>query len=224
MKKNVFLLIVAICMMGSFSLMAQETEKKKEIKDWMHAVAYKKDGTTFEGYLKNITPALYGSYHLPDASDSTMIFTKGNKLFERTTRIPNSEIDSMVTWYDDKPDLKFKWESRPANFAFGGSKPFVMEHPVMLLLLYKGEKVRGYLSSHPLYGFKYFFMLDDMPYAMAFMKPFQKFNERRRKTLLETFYMYPEMEAYIKTLTKEEVKGNPFCVLKKLDEILLINN
>ena len=52
MKKNVFLLIVAICMMGSFSLMAQETEKKKEIKDWMHAVAYKKDGTTFEGYLK----------------------------------------------------------------------------------------------------------------------------------------------------------------------------
>ena len=60
-------------------------------------------------------------------------------------------------------------------------------------------------------------------YADTF-KPEEKFSEKRRKTLLETFNMYPEMEAYIKGLTKKEFKEDRLCILRKLDDILSTSN
>jgi hypothetical protein len=59
-----------------------------------------------------------------------------------------------------------------------------------------------------------------MPYAKVFLSEEHKFNERRRKTLLDTFYMYPKLEDYIKQLKKEDVEEDPFFIIRKLDEIL----
>ena len=92
----------------------------------------------------------------------------------------------------------------------------------MHTIIYKtdGTHVEGYLSHHILYGSRYLFKMDDMPYAKVFLSEEHNFNERRRKTLLDTFYMYPEMEDDIKQLTKDKVAEDPFYIIRKLDDIL----
>ena len=94
----------------------------------------------------------------------------------------------------------------------------------MVGLEYQGKHVKGYISYHMLYGFKLLYKTGEMPCAKAFVKPEEKFSEKRRKTLLETFNMYPEMEAYIKGLTKKEFKEDRLCILRKLDDILSASN
>ena len=141
-------------------------------------------------------------------------------MFERSTKYRNQDIDSMTTWFDEHPEIKQKWEPQLADFAFGGKEPVVEDYPAMLLVVYEGKNVKGYLSHHPAFGFKYLFKMSDMPYAKAFLIVDQKFSERRRKTLLDTFYMYPEMEDYIKSLTKDAFNKDPLGILRKLDQVV----
>lgn len=224
MKK---LLLISLCYFLAGSLtMAQDSEVKKErtVKGFLHTILYMKDGTTAEGYLQNSTPGLYVSYRIPDALDSVMILRPDNKLFTKSRKISNCKIDSLLTWFDEQPKEKMTWEPQYVDFTFGNSDSELESYPSMLMLLYVGKHVKGYVSFHPIYGFKYLFMIDDMPCAKAFLKVDQKFSEKRRKTLSETFYMYPEMEDYIKRLTNENIKEDPFCILKKLDVILSASN
>ena len=218
------LLFISICCLFVGSLaMAQETEGKKEkmVKGFLHTILYLKDGTTAEGYLQNSTPGfLYIRYRIPDACDSVMILRPDNKLFTKSRKFYNCDIDSMITWFDGHPKEIMKWEPQFVDFTFGSKVSGPSSYSSMLFLLYQGKYVKGYVSCHPFYGFKYLFKTDDMPYAKAFLKPNQKLSEKRKKTLLDTFYMYPDMEVYIKGLTKEDIKDDPFCILKKLDDIL----
>lgn len=223
MKKSSFFAILSLfCLLGAGTSMAQETGEKKEkmVKGFLHTILYMKDGTTAEGYLQNSLPGLYISYRIPDALDSVMILRPDNKLFTKSRKFNNCDIDSMTTWLDEHPKVRMKWEPQFVDFTFGNKTSEPGSYPSMLFLLYQGKHVKGYISSHMVYGFKYLFKIDDMPCAKAFLKPNQKFSEKRRKTLLDTFYMYPEMETYIKSLTKKDVEDDPFCILKKLDEII----
>ena len=143
---------------------------------------------------------------------------------ESVTEVPElpqpwGSVRSSV-WLDELPEIKLTWEPCPVDFAFGGREPATESYPSMLLLLYKGKHVKGYMSHHPAFGFKFLFLMSDMPYAKAFLIVGEKLSNRRRKTLLDTFYMYPGMEDYINSLTKDSVKDDPFCILKKLDELL----
>ena len=122
------------------------------------------------------------------------------------------------------PDMKTKWEPQFVDFTFGNNVSELDTHPTMVGLEYQGKHVKGYISYHMLYGFKLLYKTDEMPCAKAFVKPEEKFSEKRRKTLLETFNMYPEMEAYIKGLTKKEFKEDRLCILRKLDDILSASN
>ena len=217
------LFFVTICCLLVCSLgLAQETEGKKEkmVKGLLHTIIYMKDGSSAEGYLQNRTPGVYVTYHIPDALDSLMILKPDNKLFTKSRKFRNSEIDSMTTWLDEHPKIIMKWEPQFVDFTFGNKSSELDTYPAMLNVLYQGEHVKGYISFHMLYGFKLLFKTDDMPYAKAFIKPDQKFSEKRRKTLLDTFYMYPEMEKFVKGLTKKDIEDDAFCILKKLDSIL----
>lgn len=224
MKKLLFFAIC--CLFVSGPSMAQDSERPKEkiVKGFLHAILYLKDGAIAEGYLQNITPGVYVHYRIPDAVDSMMILRPDNKLFTKKRKYSNNEIDSMATWLDEEPETRVKWEPQFVNFTFGNKVIELDTYPSMLCLVYQGKHVKGYISSHPLYGFKYLFKIDDMPCAKAFLRFPQKFSEKRRKTLLDTFYMYPEMEEYIKGLTKEDVKADPCCILKHLDSILSTND
>lgn len=189
-----------------------------------HAIVYLRNGETSEGYLQNSftinMPFISKGYHMPSALDSVMRIKVNDKMFEKNLKYRNLDIDSMRTWFDEYPDLKMKWEPQLVNFAFSDTEPTIEGYPSMLLVVYNGIHVKGYLSFHMLYGFKYLFKMGDMPYAKAFLVPDQKFTEHRRKTLLNTFYMYPEMETFIKSLTKKDIKEDPLCILRKLDQIL----
>lgn len=211
-----------LCCFGTLIASAQE-ENEKIVKDFLHTIVFKKDGTTVEGYLQNsfeIGGYTTRYYHRPCTGHSSMKIKPNNKVLEHSINIDNSDIDSMVTWFDEYPQIKQKWEPQSVNLAFGNSDPMIEDHPAMLQLVYRGEHVKGYLTYQMFFDFKYLFMIDDMPYAKAFLKPNQKLNNRRKETLLETFYMYPEMDEYIKGLTKSDVKDDPFCILRKLDEII----
>ena len=222
---NLILLVAGLVNGNAVTAQNTESVENRNVKGWLHAVVYKKDGTTAEGYLHNIIEVGTGlgvtrSIHMPSADASEMILKASNKMLENSTKIKNCEIDSMVTWLDESPERRDKWEPEIANFAYGGKNPDIEEFPSMLLVLYNGKNVKGYMAHRLMYGFKCFFKMDDMPYAKAFLSAEEKFSERRRKTLLDTFYMYPEMEDYIKQLKKEDVVKDPFCIIKKLDEIL----
>ena len=224
MKQKLFCMLLSVAGLISAShVMAQESDEKM-VEGRMHTIIYKTGGTKVEGYLQNsFSLPGYGfsrSYFIPSAMDTVMIVKPHTKPFERSIKVRNCEIDSMMTWLDKTPEVKQKWEPQTADFAYGGKNPDVENHPSMLLVLFEGKHVKGYLSHHILYGFRYLFKIDDMPYAKVFLSEEHKFNERRRKTLLDTFYMYPKLEDYIKQLKKEDVEEDPFFIIRKLDEIL----
>jgi hypothetical protein len=223
MKKVYRVVLIGFLLAYCHPVLAQQTEKK-EVKGNLHTVIHLKNGEKAEGYLQNYFTvggfAVSTSYRIPSALDSVMRIKMDNKMFERSMKYRNQEVDSMITWYDAHPDIKMKWEPRPVDFGFGGNGSVIEDYPAMLLVVYEGNHVKGYLSFYPGFGFKYLFMMGDMPYAKAFLVPNQKFSERRRKTLLDTFYMYPEMEDFIKSLTKNAIKEDPLCILKKLDQLV----
>lgn len=227
MKKSCKIVFLGFLLVCCHPVMAQQTEKKL-VKGILHTVIHLKNGETAEGYLQNSFTVgglpVSTSYHIPSGLDSVMRIKTDNKMFERSTKYRNQEIDSMITWYDAHPDEKMKWEPQPVVFAFGDNEPVTDDYPSMLLVVYEGKHVKGYWSYHPAWGFKYLFMMSDMPYAQAFLIPDQKFSEHRRKTLLGTFYMYPEMEDFIKSLTKNAIKEDPLCILRKLDQVITEEN
>ena len=218
-KKLLLMLCLTMATVGCLAM--PDGDENKVVKGRFHAIVYLKNGETPEGYLQNQfyvnMPTISRCYHMPSAADSVMRLKVNNKLFEKSMKFRNQDIDSMVTWYDDDPEVRLKWEPEFVDFAFGNQEPTFDAYPSMLLVVYKGTHVKGYLSLYPGYGFKYLFKTSDMPYAKAFLVPDQKFSERRRKTLLKTFSMYPEMEEFIKSLTKDDIKEDLFCILKKLD-------
>jgi hypothetical protein len=59
-----------------------------------------------------------------------------------------------------------------------------------------------------------------MSYAKAYFNIEKKLSERRRKTMLEEFGSYPEMEKYIKELDKKSMKADPFAILEVLDSVI----
>lgn len=224
MKKNLFIFIC--CLLVCRVAIAQEQEGKKEkiVNNVPHAIVYLKDGTTAEGYLQNFVKFMYSIYRIPSASDSEIVLKPDAKLFTKSSKFKNCDIDSMAMWYDKYPDMKTKWEPQFVDFTFGNNVSELDTHPSMVGLEYQGKHVKGYISYHMLYGFKLLYKTDEMPCAKAFVKPEEKFSEKRRKYLLETFNMYPEMEAYIKGLTKKEFKEDRLCILRKLDDILSASN
>ena len=94
-------------------VMAQESDEKV-VEGRMHTIIYKTGGTKVEGYLQNsFSLPGYGfsrSYFIPSAMDTAMIVKPQNKPFERSIKVRNCEIDSMMTWLDKTPEDKQKWE------------------------------------------------------------------------------------------------------------------
>jgi len=224
MVKNRFLMVFVGCLLTyCYPALAQRSDGKL-VKGRLHTVIYQKNGTTAEGYLQNgFTVGGYmvsRSFHIPSAIDTVMRIKPDNKMMEKSLKFRIQDIDSMSTWFDELPELKLTWEPHHVDFAFGKREPSTEPHSSMLLLLYKGKHVKGYMCHHPSYGFKYLFLMSDMPYAKAFLIVNEKLSSRRRKTLLDTFYMYPGMEEYINSLAKDSVRDDPFCILKKLDELI----
>lgn len=217
------MMLVGYILVCSYPALAQRSDGKL-VKGRLHTIIYQKNGTTAEGYLQNNFSVggypISSSYHIPSAIDTVMRIKPDNKMMEKSQKYRTQDIDSMSTWFDELPEIKLTWEPCPVDFAFGGREPATESYPSMLLLLYKGKHVKGYMSHHPAFGFKFLFLMSDMPYAKAFLIVGEKLSNRRRKTLLDTFYMYPGMEDYINSLTKDSVKDDPFCILKKLDELL----
>ena len=152
------------------------------MKNVPHAIIYLKDGTTAEGYLQN---------RIPSASDSEIVLKPDAKLFTKSSKFKNCDIDSMAMWYDKYPDMKTKWEPQFVDFTFGNNVSELDTHPTMVGLEYQGKHVKGYISYHMLYGFKLLYKTGEMPCAKAFVKPEEKFSEKRRKTLLKHLICTP---------------------------------
>ena len=126
------------------------------MKNVPHAIIYLKDGTTAEGYLQN---------RIPSASDSEIVLKPDAKLFTKSSKFKNCDIDSMAMWYDKYPDMKTKWEPQFVDFTFGNNVSELDTHPTMVGLEYQGKHVKGYISYHMLYGFKLLYKTGEMPRA-----------------------------------------------------------
>jgi hypothetical protein len=220
MKPLVFTLLLLFFILGDTVAFAQQ----KEVKGWLHAKLFLKDGSTVEDYLKNSYSiggyAVTQYFHEPSALDSVMKLNSMENMFKKNVRYSNLLIDSMYTWTDKMPNIIQVWETQPVNYSFGFEEPIGENYPVMLKRAYVGKHVKGYIIFHPGFGYRLFYKTKDMPCAKAFGKIQKKLTGIRRRTLLEEFSSYPEMEEYIKKMDKKTYTDNPFDILKQLEQIL----
>ena len=148
MRKKFLMIFVGGLLACGYPALAQRSDGKL-VKGRLHTVIYQKNGTTAEGYLQNSFsiggyPVSY-SYHIPSAIDTVMRIKPDNKMMEKSLKYRVHDIDSMSTWLDELPEIKLTWEPKTVDFAFGGREPTTESHPSMLLLLYKGKHVKGYM-------------------------------------------------------------------------------
>lgn len=220
--KKVFLLSLSFWALFPIILLAQEN--KKEVKEWMHAKLYLKNNSIVEGYLVN--SFAIGGYAVtryinePCSSDSVMKLSDLKGLIRKNEKYSNHDIDSMITWKDQDPQFRFKWEPQMVIFSYGNNDPIIEDHLIMLRVVYRGKNVTGYIINHLYFGYKCLYKTSEMSCAKAFLNVEHKFSEKRRKTLLEEFGSYPGMKEYIKGLDKKDVKDNPFAILEILDDAI----
>lgn len=216
--------VILCCVFFFFIPMSLFAQGEKDVKEWMHVKVYLKNDSIVESYLHNsFGIGGYGGtryIHEPCSSDSVMKLNDMKKAFSKDVKYNNREIDSMITWKDKYPQIQFKWEPQMSIFAYGSGDPIIEDYPVMLRVMYRGKHVTGYIINHFFFGYKCLYKTPDMKYAKTFINIEQKFSEKRRKTLLEEFGDYPEMEEYIKKLDKKAVKENPFAILEALDHAI----
>lgn len=221
MKKLVLFVIASLMILSSASLFAKE---EKNVRSWMHAKLYLKNDSVVEGYLHNYFVVggymVSRTFHEPCSNDSVMRINSFDKLFGKDHKYSNNDIDSMITWNDAAPQYIMKWEPQSAIFSYGNQEPIASDHPVMLKIAYQGKNVTGYIINHRMFGYKCLYKTKDMSYAKAYFNIEKKLSERRRKTMLEEFGNYPEMEKYIMKLDKKSMKANPFAILEVLDSVI----
>jgi hypothetical protein len=219
--KKQFLFILVLTILSSVSLSAKE---EKNVKYWMHAKLYLKNDSVVEGYLHNYFVVggymVSRTFHEPCSNDSVMRINSFEKLFGKDRKYSNNDIDSMITWKDAAPQYITKWEPQRAIFSYGNQEPITSDHPVMLKIAYQGKNVTGYIINHRMFGYKCLYKTKDMSYAKAYFNIEKKLSERRRKTMLEEFGNYPEMEKYIMELDKKSMKTDPFAILEVLDSVI----
>ena len=220
MKKIVLFVIASLMILSSASLFAKE----KNVRSWMHAKLYLKNDSVVEGYLHNYFVVggymVSRTFHEPCSNDSVMRINSFEKLFGKDRKYSNNDIDSMITWKDAAPQYITKWEPQRAIFSYGNQEPITSDHLVMLKIAYQGKNVTGYIINHRMFGYKCLYKTKNMSYAKAYFNIEKKFSERRRKTMLEEFGSYPEMEKYIKELDKKSMKADPFAILEVLDSVI----
>ena len=213
-----------LVIMALATVFTHATAQKKTVKNWYHAQLFMKDGTIVENYLKNeyVIAMPHGTtyYHEPSAIDDVIKLSSMESGSKSSDKYNTADIDSMYTWYDEMPDKVTVWETQPINYSYGFDEPVGETYPVMMKRTYNGKHVKGYVTYHPAYGFRLLYKMPDMPSAKAFGKVQNKLTGARKKSLLEEFSSYPEMQKYLQNLDKKVYTKTPFEILKHLDNIL----
>lgn len=211
-------LFVYILILGNVSVSGQ----KKSTKDLFHTKVFLKNDSVAEGYLRNFLshPGVYYADQINSMDSTVRINHMDRFILRKNEKYNNRDIDSLITWYDETPNIKMKWIPIPANLAFGFNTPVIYHYPLLLCLMFKGNYVSGYLGFDPMLGSRLLYLMDGMPYAKAFISRSGKLTEKRRKTLIDEFGKYPGMKDYIMGLDKKELEQDPLVILRKLDESL----
>lgn len=180
-----------------------------------------KDSTVIEGYLTS----------MPSNVDTLIFFSK--KLTGRQKKYGTSQINRLIVleydrkYYDSSPfsdaidsNLEGEWVPMYVNNEIGKIGQ-VRRGKRLLMEIYQGKNICGYLGYDFIHGFRCYYKLSDQWYAKAFY-PFKNINKHRKELLLREFAKYPTLTHKISNgeISGDSITQNPFVLLEELDEIL----
>lgn len=184
-----------------------------------------KDQTVVDGYLRSMLSNV----------DTVILFSE--KPNGKKKRYGASNIDRLkVLEYDSKyynssphadqmdANLVGTWVPMYINNEIGKIGQ-VWRNQALLMEIYKGNHICGYIGWDYFHGYRCYYKLPDKWYAKAFC-PLKKMNKHRKELLLQEFTSYPELTTKISSgaISDNTITENPFVLLWELDKILTAEN
>lgn len=222
MKRITITLIV--CMVGFLTAFADKDP------DDFKVIAYRTDGTHFEGY---ITTALR-NYFRPKQSEVGISETFGGE----TQKYSSDEVKAIVYPPNKKDSTSVVYEAVTAIMKSNMfSKAKVTKSPIFMRLIYNGKHIKGYvmpyldqtLTTTPdaylnimNYTYQYFYMPVDEGVAKPYWMDVEGVMPNAKGTIKKFLKDFPEIGNMIDNgeLTAKEFRDNPSIVLPMMDDFL----
>lgn len=205
----IFSLIISVCSFG----------KERKV---LYAILTLKDSTVVKGYLR--------SSSLTDRDLSVKI---SPEIDGKSEKYKISNIEKMEIKSENGDSLRGVWRPMFVNNGVGRDKGYIAENPVMLLSIYQGKNVDGYVGMiwclvDPLSGYWkalpcFYYQLPGMDYANCFLVMKGTFFYRRhKKSLMKEFADYPALVNMLRndTLQIKDILESPVIVIRELDKII----
>ena len=218
MKALLLIILSLLC------LSTQAQEKKRHYADnVVQARVYLSNDSVYDGFLMN--PTMHAHYINSPLFSSTDDFVaiKGydSKLFSKSKKWNEAEVDSAITWFgDEEKAIHFTWVPLKVNLCYAGDSASIPDHRVFMVRLFQGKSVSAYVFFDPVLGQRVAYYRPGMSEAHALYKFNGKLTDNRRKTLKQEFCEYPELVSFIDTMDAKDLKDNPLSFLEKVDAVL----
>ncbi len=188
----------------------------------LYVILTLKDSTVVEGYLR--------SSSLTDRDFSVKI---SSDIEGKSEKYKIRNIEKMEIKSENGDSISGVWKPMFVNNGVGRYKGYIAENPVMLLSIYQGKNVNGYVGMiwclvDPLSGYWkvlpcFYYQLPDMDYAKCFLiMKGTLFYKRHKKSLMREFADYPTLVNMLRndTLQIKEILKSPMIVIRELDKII----
>lgn len=136
-----------------------QAQKQKKIYNRFHCKLYLKDGRVVDSYLLG----KYLSY-----TDSVVHLSDNpNGFFPKSQKYYNADIDSMLQWTDDYPELVIHLLPVKVRHSYDVDTLMVdsLRYPSMVMHQYRGKNVDGFAVWDMWSGFRYLYKTHDMDAA-----------------------------------------------------------
>lgn len=203
---------IAIIILSLLCAAAQAGDKKKKKStNQVCAMVYLKDSTTHEGYIQN---------WFDTTTDEVRLQDYDAKLFAKSKKWKEEQVDSVVTWVEDCPVIRITWVPLNAKLCYIGQEETPTGHRIFMAHIFKGRNVSAYLVEDRFVGNRVAYHAPWMDEAHVIFKENGNLTDRRRTTLLEEFRDYPTMVNFIKRMEKDDLKKNFRAFFIRLDEAM----
>lgn len=213
-----------LILLSFLCLSTQAQEKKRHYsRNVIQARVYLSNDSVYDGFLMN--PTMHAHYINSPLFSSTDDFVaiKGydSKLFSKSKKWNEAEVDSAITWFgDEEKAIHFTWVPLKVNLCYAGDSASIPDHRVFMMRLFQGKSVSAYLFFDPILGERIAYYKPGMSEAHAIFKLEGKMTDKRKQTLKEEFNAYPELVSYIEKMDAKELKEDPVSFLNMIDVAL----
>lgn len=221
-KRAGFLMLAATLMTAAPAVTFGQQKEKKPQKNLLHARLFFRADSVAEGYLMNFVNhgGMYNKSQINTLDSLIRLKPLDAKLFAKDIRYNFREIDSMYTWRETMPQLRMKWIPMMINKAYGNETPMIPDHLVMMMQVFRGRHVDGYIGIDDIIGNRIYYRTKDMDLAKAIHRASGKLTDKRKATLRDEFASLPAMVEFINGLGKVDLDQTPLIILKKIDDVL----